>query len=139
MNPLNRLPQAIDQDAPVFLISTAARLAGMHPQTLRTWDRLGLVVPHRSKGRGRRYSARDVARLRLIQCLSQDEGINLNGIRRILELQADNEQLRRDLSRLVLEITRLHASPAAPGVFAASARGDVWTRVQAVGPRELMP
>ncbi|MDR1078087.1 MAG: helix-turn-helix transcriptional regulator [Propionibacteriaceae bacterium] len=139
MIPNGQLPQVVDQDAPLFLISTAARLAGMHPQTLRTWDRLGLVVPHRSKGRGRRYSARDVARLRLIQYLSQDEGINLNGIRRILELQADNEKMRREMSRLFTEITRLQASPANPGVFTASARGDVWTRIQPLGPRELMP
>ena len=71
------LPQRIDHDAPVFVISVAAQLAGMHPQTLRTYDRMGLVSPRRTPKRGRRYSARDIARLRLIQRLSQDEGINL--------------------------------------------------------------
>ena len=74
---METLPDRIDRDAPLFPISTAARLAGMHPQTLRTYDRLGLVVPTRTRGRGRRYSLRDVARLRLVQYLSQDEGINL--------------------------------------------------------------
>ena len=73
----------IDKDAAIFAISVAAELAGMHPQTLRTYDRLGLVVPERTRGRGRRYSMRDVAALRMVQHLSQEEGINLNGIRRI--------------------------------------------------------
>ena len=63
----------MDPDAPVFSISVAAALAEMHPQTLRTYDRLGLVVPSRAKGGGRRYSPRDVYRLRLIQRLSQEE------------------------------------------------------------------
>ena len=70
----SELPQRIDHDAPVFVISVAAQLAGMHPQTLRTYDRMGLVSPRRTPKRGRRYSARDIARLRLIQRLSQDEG-----------------------------------------------------------------
>ena len=61
------LPQRIDHDAPVFVISVAAQLAGMHPQTLRTYDRMGLGSPRRTPKRGRRYSARDIARLRLIQ------------------------------------------------------------------------
>ncbi|MDR1264628.1 MAG: MerR family transcriptional regulator [Propionibacteriaceae bacterium] len=136
----NRLPQTVDQDAPVFLISTAARLAGMHPQTLRAYDRLGLVVPRRTRGRGRRYSARDVARLRLVQFLSQDEGVNLSGVRRILELQAETDRLRRELDRLSGEVRRLHASPRGPRVFTASATGDVWPhRTQRPVVRELMP
>ena len=79
----HQLPSHIDHDAPVFVISVAAQLAGMHPQTLRTYDRMGLVVPRRTAKRGRRYSRRDVARLRLVQRLSQDEGVNLEGIRRV--------------------------------------------------------
>ncbi|MDR0417485.1 MAG: helix-turn-helix transcriptional regulator [Propionibacteriaceae bacterium] len=134
-----RLPQTVDDDAPLFLISTAARLAGMHPQTLRTYDRLGLVVPRRSKGRGRRYSARDVARLRLVQYLSQDEGINLNGVRRILELRAEVDRLRRDLERLNAEIRRVHADPRGPRVYAATADGAVWLRGQTPRLRELLP
>src|SRR3954470_20990225 len=80
-------------DAPVFVISVAAQLAGMHPQTLRQYDRLGLVTPGRAPGRGRRYSARDVALLREVQRLSQDEGVSLAGIKRILELQLENDHL----------------------------------------------
>ena len=67
-------------DAKVLIISVAARMAGMHPQTLRQYDRLGLVQPGRTPGGGRRYSVRDVAMLREIQRLSQDEGINLAGV-----------------------------------------------------------
>src|ERR671933_2966222 len=78
---------AVDETTPVFVISVAAQLAGMHPQTLRTYDRLGLVTPGRTAGRGRRYSERDVALLREVQRLSQDEGINLAGIKRIIELE----------------------------------------------------
>ena len=59
-----------------FVISVAAELAGMHPQTLRQYDRLGLVTPARSKGRGRRYTHRDIQRLRAVQVMSQEEGIN---------------------------------------------------------------
>src|SRR4051794_22826987 len=77
----------LDEDAPVFVISVAAQLAGMHPQTLRTYDRLGLVSPDRSPGRGRRYSARDVRQLREVQRLSQEDGVNLAGVKRILELE----------------------------------------------------
>ena len=81
------LPEVMDPDGPIFGISVAASLAEMHPQTLRQYDRLGLVIASRTKGGGRRYSPRDIQRLRLIQRLSQ-EGINLTGIRRILALQS---------------------------------------------------
>jgi MerR family transcriptional regulator/heat shock protein HspR len=133
----NRLPQRVDEDAPLFLISTAARLAGMHPQTLRTYDRLGLVVPQRTPGRGRRYSAKDVARLRLIQYLTQEEGINLNGVRRILEYQAETELLRRELERLSREIRRLHQPPRGSRTFTANARGDIWLGRTRATVREL--
>jgi MerR family transcriptional regulator, heat shock protein HspR len=76
----------LDDEAPVFVISVAAQLAGMHPQTLRQYDRIGLVSPDRTRGRGRRYSARDVATLREVQRLSHD-GVSLAGIKRILELE----------------------------------------------------
>ena len=78
-----------DDETPVFVISVAAELAGMHAQTLRQYDRLGLVRPHRTRGGGRRYSLRDVALLREVQHLSQDEGVNLAGIQRIFELQRE--------------------------------------------------
>src|SRR5881227_2084637 len=91
-------------DAPVYVISVAATLAGMHPQTLRQYDRLGLVSPGRTPGRGRRYSARDVEMLRQVQRLSQDEGINLAGVKRILELEAHVDALRSRLAELVAEL-----------------------------------
>ncbi len=87
-------------DAKVLIISVAARLAGMHPQTLRQYDRLGLVQPGRAGGGGRRYSERDVALLREVQKLSQEEGVNLAGIKRIIGL----EQLVGDLQQRIAEL-----------------------------------
>jgi len=92
--------------ARTFLISVAAELAGMHAQTLRTYDRLGLVSPERSAGGGRRYSERDVELLREIQRLSQDEGVNLAGIKRIIELTNQVEALQSRVSELVGELSR---------------------------------
>ena len=89
----------------VYVISVAADLAGMHAQTLRNYDRLGLVTPQRTSGGGRRYSQRDVALLREIQRLSQEEGVNLAGIKSIIglnerveELENENAALRAKLS-----------------------------------------
>ncbi len=87
-------------DAKVLIISVAARLAGMHPQTLRQYDRLGLVSPGRTPGGGRRYSERDVVVLREIQRLSQDDGVSLEGIRRIIDL----ERLVVDLQRRIMDL-----------------------------------
>jgi MerR family transcriptional regulator/heat shock protein HspR len=87
-------------DSPVYVISVAAELSGLHPQTLRTYDRIGLVSPGRTSGRGRRYSMRDIVLLREIQRLSQDEGINLAGIKQILDLQREAETLRAEVVRL---------------------------------------
>ena len=87
-------------DAKVLIISIAARLAGMHPQTLRQYDRMGLVQPGRTQGGGRRYSERDVALLREVQRLSQEEGVNLAGIKRIIGL----EQMVADLQQRVAEL-----------------------------------
>src|SRR6476620_4505140 len=94
-------------DARTFLISVAAELAGMHAQTLRTYDRIGLVSPQRSSGGGRRYSQHDVDLLREVQRLSQDEGVNLAGIKRIIELTNQVEALQARLSEVVDELTRL--------------------------------
>ena len=120
--------QVMDPDAAVFTISVAANLAGMHPQTLRTYDRLGLVEPRRSKGRGRRYSPRDVTRLRLVQHLSQTEGINLNGIQRILAMDAEIEALRAELGRVRSERDDAVARAARGGqrVFTAASSGAVF-------------
>ena len=90
----------MNEDSRVYVISVAAELAGMHPQTLRQYDRLGLVQPGRSAGGGRRYSPRDVALLREIQRLSQDDGVNLAGVKRIIAL----EQLVADLQETVAQL-----------------------------------
>ena len=87
-------------DSPVYVISVAAELSGLHPQTLRTYDRIGLVSPGRTSGRGRRYSMRDIVLLREIQRLSQEEGINLAGIKQILDLQREADALRAEVGRL---------------------------------------
>lgn len=99
----------LDLDAQVFVISVAAELAGMHAQTLRTYDRLGLVTPHRSSGGGRRYSPRDVALLREVQRLSQDEGVNLAGIKRIIELTNQVEALQARITEMASELAQVHA------------------------------
>jgi len=116
----------VDPDAPIFVISVAAQLAGMHPQTLRQYDRLGLVSPGRASGRGRRYSARDVASLREVQRLSQEEGVNLAGIKRILELEYENRDLRGEVERLHEELDLIRTRLKASGrVFAADRGGDI--------------
>ncbi|HEY5354245.1 MAG TPA: helix-turn-helix transcriptional regulator [Streptosporangiaceae bacterium] len=91
-------PFGLSDDSPVYVISAAAQLAGMHPQTLRYYDKLGLVSPSRTRGQGRRYSLRDVLALREVQRLSQEDGVNLSGIKRILEL---DQELRQHQQRLV--------------------------------------
>lgn len=121
------LPEIMDPAAPVFSISVAATLAEMHPQTLRQYDRLGLVVASRAKGGGRRYSPNDIQRLRLIQSLSQEEGINLTGIRRILALQSELDETQRrldELTRLMRRLVEDQESPS-PRVFSAGASGHV--------------
>jgi MerR family transcriptional regulator/heat shock protein HspR len=101
-----------DTDAAVFVISVAATLAGMHPQTLRQYDRIGLVSPGRSSGRGRRYSARDIAMLREVQRLSQEEGVNLAGVKRILELETHVDALRSRIADLQAELAATRAETA---------------------------
>jgi MerR family transcriptional regulator, heat shock protein HspR len=98
----------VPDDAPVFVISVAAQLAGMHAQTLRQYDRLGLVTPGRTLGGGRRYSARDVALLREVQRLSQQEGVNLAGIKRIIDLEAHVDALRARVNELTAELTQVY-------------------------------
>src|SRR5829696_577211 len=90
----------LDDDTPVFVISVAAALAGMHPQTLRQYDRLGLVTPSRTDGGGRRYSQRDVEVLREVQRLSQEDGVNLAGIKRVIELEHQVEALQQRVAEL---------------------------------------
>jgi MerR family transcriptional regulator/heat shock protein HspR len=115
-----------DDEAAVFVISVAAQLAGMHPQTLRQYDRLGLVSPDRAAGRGRRYSSRDVAMLREVQRLSQDDGVNLAGIKRILELEHQVDALRRRVGELMAEVERAQLAVGAQlRVFTAAPSGDI--------------
>ncbi|CAN5128033.1 helix-turn-helix domain-containing protein [soil metagenome] len=97
-------------EARTFLISVAAELAGMHAQTLRQYDRLGLVSPRRSSGGGRRYSQRDVDLLREVQRLSQDEGVNLAGIKRVIELTNQVEALKARLMELAEELDEVRAN-----------------------------
>ena len=130
-----RLPDRIDPDAPIFVISVAAQLAEMHPQTLRGYDRLGLVVPGRTRGRGRRYSLRDIARLRHIQFLSQTEGINLEGIRRILALESELETLQEQVAQLTSLAEHLHLSRGESRLFTAAQSGEV--HLGRVRPRPL--
>lgn len=98
-----------EKNARTFLISVAAELAGMHAQTLRTYDRIGLVSPRRSSGGGRRYSERDVDLLREVQRLSQDEGVNLAGIKRIIELTNQVDALQSRIKEMAAELETLRA------------------------------
>lgn len=99
-----------DFEIGVYVISVAAELSGLHPQTLRQYDRLGLVSPGRSAGRGRRYSTRDILRLREVARLSQEEGVNLAGIKRVLELENANDALRHRLAELEAELSYVVAA-----------------------------
>ena len=125
-----------DIELPMFTVGRAGELANVHPQTLRQYDRLGLVVPQRTDGGARRYSLR----LAKAQQLSQEEGINLAGIARILSLEEENRELRRQIERL--------RKPAGSSVFAADTDGDIveiersrrarmWRRQIQVNARQL--
>jgi MerR family transcriptional regulator/heat shock protein HspR len=113
----------LSDDTPVYVISVAAQLSGLHPQTLRAYDRLGLVSPGRSAGRGRRYSLRDILILREVQRLSQEEGVNLSGIKRILELEDEEHRHRMLLAEMHAEITQLRAELESTRAVAARLAG----------------
>ena len=127
----------VQRNAPILTVSVAAELAGMHPQTVRQYDRLGLVVAQRTRGGGRRYSLAEVDRLIEIQRLSQEEGINLAGIARILELQDQVEALAARNTRLEKQLARVrdlgirmreeldHQAELERRVFAADSSGAV--------------
>ncbi len=112
-----------EDQTPVFVISVAAELAGMHAQTLRQYDRLGLVTPSRTRGGGRRYSARDIATLREVQRLSQEEGVSLAGIQRIMELEHQVDALRARVADLT---EQLHTAQLRNGtrIFAVGTAGE---------------
>ncbi len=107
---------------PVYVISVAAQLADMHPQTLRQYDRMELVVPARQSGGQRRYSVEDVRRLRRIQSLSRD-GVSLEGIRRIVELETEVDQLRDTVGELVEQISVMRSHVSFSRTFTAGATG----------------
>jgi len=96
----------ISEDEAVYVISVASELSGMHPQTLRQYDRMGLVTPGRASGRGRRYSLRDIASLRNIQRLV-GEGVNLAGIKRIMELESAVANMAIEVAKLRTEVDAL--------------------------------
>jgi MerR family transcriptional regulator/heat shock protein HspR len=100
-------PYELSDDTPVYVISVAASLSGMHPQTLRGYEKVGLVTPRRTTGGGRRYSMRDILALRQIQRLSQEEKINLEGIKRILDLERELEQIRLMAAELHAQVAQL--------------------------------
>ncbi|MCA4135450.1 heat shock protein transcriptional repressor HspR [Arthrobacter sp. M4] len=122
-----------DAYQPIFVISVAAELADMHPQTLRQYDRLGIVKPSRAPGKSRRYSQHDVDMLREVQRLSQS-GVSLEGIKRILELENQVAALQQRVSELTDELSR-RRSPLDARIFAAGAAGDVVSLAPGQRPR----
>ncbi len=113
-----------DEHTPLFVISVAAELAGMHPQTLRQYDRMGLVQPERTSGKSRRYTMRNVAQLREVARLSA-EGVSLEGIKRILELVDENQALKQRVRDLEQAIADQVMQQPGGRVFAAGDRGVV--------------
>ncbi len=116
-----------DKQRPLYMISVAAELAGMHPQTLRIYERRRLISPKRSTGNTRLYSEADIEQLRLIQQLTQVEGINLSGVERILELEREVVRLRDETQRLRHQAEELRAR-AGEAVRAECATGIVMVR-----------
>ena len=124
--PTGFLPQRIDSDAPVFVISVAAQLAEMHPQTLRQYDRIGLVSPQRTSGNTRRYSLHDVERLREVSKLSA-EGLSLEGIRRVLHLEDEVRELQGRVRELERALSDEMLNRPERRVFAAGQAGEIIT------------
>ena len=114
----------ISEDTPLFVISVAAELSGMHPQTLRQYDRMGLVSPTRTMGKSRRYTMQDVAKLREVSKLSA-EGVSLEGIKRVLELVNENAELASRVRNLERELANQVMSQPGNRVFAAGDQGVI--------------
>jgi MerR family transcriptional regulator, heat shock protein HspR len=129
-------PFDFGDDTPVYVISVAAQLAGMHPQTLRAYDQKGLVSPGRSAGGGRRYSLRDVLALREVQRLSQEEGVNLSGIKRILELDRELRRHQQHLAEVTAELAQLRMELESTRAVAARLAG---LRRSRSGGAQLVP
>jgi len=92
------------EERAVYVISIAAELAGVHPQTLRMYERKGLLSPRRTSGQSRRYSDRDVEHVRLIQSLTQEHGVNLAGVEMVMALTRQLEETRRRMAMLEAEV-----------------------------------
>jgi MerR family transcriptional regulator, heat shock protein HspR len=120
-------PYEMSDDSPVYVISVAAELSGMHPQTLRAYDRMGLVSPGRSAGRSRRYSLRDVLMLREVQRLSQ-EGVSLSAIKRFLEMENELERYRSLLAEMTAELAQLRTELESTRAVAARLAGLLRSR-----------
>ena len=114
----------LDENTPLFVISVAAELSGMHPQTLRQYDRMGLVSPTRTEGRSRRYTMQDVAKLREVARLSA-EGVSLEGIKRMLDLVTENALLRQRVRDLEAELANQVLKQPGNRIFAAGEQGVV--------------
>ncbi len=114
----------LNETTPLFVISVAAELCGMHPQTLRQYDRIGLVCPTRTLGKSRRYTMQDVAKLREIARLSQ-EGVSLEGIKRVLSLVDENLELRARVRDLERELANQVMNQPGNRVFAAGEQGVI--------------
>lgn len=115
-------PEGLDESSPIFSIAAAAELAGLHAQTLRQYDRLGLVEPARTAGNTRRYSMRDVGRLKQVQLLS-GEGVSLEGIRRILDMSDENRELRERVRELEAALADAVMQQSGRRVFAVGHTG----------------
>jgi len=116
--------ERMSADTPVFAITVASELAGMHPQTLRQYDRLGLVVPGRTRGGSRRYSMRDIEKLREVAQLSS-EGMSLPAIARLLDLEDETRALRRRVAELEHDLREERANRPGVRVFAAGTTGSI--------------
>lgn len=116
--------EEFNEDTPMFVISVAAELAEMHPQTLRQYDNLGLVVPGRTAGKSRRYTMRNVAQLKEVARLSA-EGVSLAGIKRILELEDQNVELRKRVRDLETALANELMNRPGARVFASGDQGIV--------------
>jgi MerR family transcriptional regulator/heat shock protein HspR len=103
-----------DPDRPLFMISAVARMVEVHPQTLRLYERLGLVGPQRSRGKKRLYSLRDVEHLQFIQNLTRERGVNLSGVKMILDLQGELDRIRAELHEAMEVLKERYHEPIPP-------------------------
>jgi len=129
-------PSSPNPDAAVYVISVAAELTGLHPQTLRTYERLGLIIPGRTAGGGRRYSHRDIELLRSIAALTS-EGIGLEGVRRILALEDQVAALRQRAAELQGELHETREALRAALAARGASRAGEPSRLPAVRPPEI--